>query len=412
MPEPRTHANPRLLFVDDEGPARRYFARLFGDEFEILTAGRVDEAIDILDREGASLAILVTDQRMPGGKSGTDLLEFARHRLPRVTRIFSTAYTDIDSAKTAVNRGDLFRYIEKPWDTSTLRTILREAYHHHLREEQNYRLLEERRSAMLSLAAGIAHEMSTPLASIHLSMSGLLNSLPRLLEGYRTATAHGLIENPLPQRILRGLDTTPTRVKTEVEQANMIINAMLLAVHDGANFTEDTSVLPIRACLEAAIARFPFNNTQRGLVQLDIARDFNFEGREELMVYVIYNLLRNALYALATREISGRGRGHITISVPVDNDHHAPPRVIVRDTGTGIPTKVVPHIFEDYYTTRPSGVGNGLGLPFCRRVMRSMGGDIAVATQDGEYTEMTLSFIETPATTPTPTSDKSAIGGA
>jgi len=381
-------AKPRILFVDDEEPTRRYFGKLFEGEFDISLAASVDDALALLASDEQGFAILVTDQRMPGGKSGTDLLASVRDEYPRMMRIFSTAFTDMESTATAINRGDIFRYVDKPWDIPRLHDLLREAYRAHLEAEHLHRLIEERRAGMLSLAAGIAHEMRTPLASVQLAMSGLLTSLPRLLQGYQWAVDHGGVEEPLSQRAQRGIEMSASMVSTEVSQAVMIIEAMLMAVRDGEDLQPDHTTLSIQACLVESIERFPFQPRQREQLQLNVERDFSIVGREELVVYVIYNLLRNALYALAKRDHDNPADAMIHIHVPDDGSR----TVIIRDTGTGIDDHVLPHIFEDYYTTRPVGVGNGLGLPFCRRVMRAMNGDAWVDTKVGEYTTVTLQF--------------------
>jgi signal transduction histidine kinase len=66
--------------------------------------------------------------------------------------------------------------------------------------------------------------------------------------------------------------------------------------------------------------------------------------------------------------------------------------VLVCDTGTGIAAEHLPHIFDEYYSTREVGSGNGLGLPFCRRVLRRFGATISVTSVLGEFTEFRLSF--------------------
>lgn len=109
----------KVLFVDDEAMAVKYFSQTLEDTLTVLTAGSVDEAIAILDAEHAHIGVLVTDQRMPG-KQGTSLLEYARDNYPQITRILATAYADLTDAIAAVNSGEIFRYIKKPWDPDQL----------------------------------------------------------------------------------------------------------------------------------------------------------------------------------------------------------------------------------------------------------------------------------------------------
>lgn len=105
---------PKILFVDDEELARRTFQRIADKEFRVLLAESVDEAIDILEREHHDIGVLLSDQRMPG-RLGVDLLEHCRKHYPKIIRMLTTAYSELNDAIAAVNRGEIMRYIEKPW---------------------------------------------------------------------------------------------------------------------------------------------------------------------------------------------------------------------------------------------------------------------------------------------------------
>jgi two-component system probable response regulator PhcQ len=115
-----------VLFVDDEEMALKYFRRAVGAEVTVHTAASVDEALAILGEHGDEIGVLVTDQRMPG-KTGVDLLRHVRRERPEIVRLLTTAYSDLEDAIEAVNRGEIFRYITKPWDVKLLRAELRQA---------------------------------------------------------------------------------------------------------------------------------------------------------------------------------------------------------------------------------------------------------------------------------------------
>ena len=115
-----------ILYVDDEEMALKYFRRFVGRDFTVHTATNVDDALEVLAQQGESIGVLITDQRMPG-QSGVDLLKKVRSRWPHIVRLLTTAYADLEDAIEAVNRGEIFRYLTKPWDTQTLLTELRQA---------------------------------------------------------------------------------------------------------------------------------------------------------------------------------------------------------------------------------------------------------------------------------------------
>ena len=90
-----------ILYVDDEDKSLKYFALAFADRFRILTAPNAAEGFALLQQHKDEIAVLMTDQRMPGEK-GVQLLERSRHLNPRIIRILATAYSDLEAAIQAV----------------------------------------------------------------------------------------------------------------------------------------------------------------------------------------------------------------------------------------------------------------------------------------------------------------------
>jgi two-component system probable response regulator PhcQ len=135
-----------IIYVDDEVQSLKYFPKLFPD-FRILTAESVDAAKRLIEAEGDGLAIVLTDQRMPGA-SGTDLLAHLHLRRPEVVRILTTAYSDLDSAIAAVNSGAVYRYVVKPWDQADLRQTLMRAYEFFILQRERNKLLREKISVL------------------------------------------------------------------------------------------------------------------------------------------------------------------------------------------------------------------------------------------------------------------------
>jgi CheY-like chemotaxis protein len=164
-----------VLFVDDEEKAQKYFRMAYANDFPVLTAGSVPQALDILAQHGEGIGVLVTDQRMPG-QQGIDLLKQAREYWPAIVRILTTAYSDLDDAIAAVNRGEIFRYVTKPWDIKALRAELRQAMDYFfLRRERDLLLNEklsvrrrmvqsERLVGLLAITAGLEHLRHAPFA--------------------------------------------------------------------------------------------------------------------------------------------------------------------------------------------------------------------------------------------------------
>ncbi|WP_322049397.1 response regulator [Paraburkholderia sp. J67] len=117
---------PAILFVDDEATAVKYFERAIGAIAPVVTGASAAEGKALLDAHADSLAVLVSDQRMPG-EYGNELLRYARERYPHIVRILTTAYSELDQTVEAVNQGQIHRYIKKPWDISALRMEMKQA---------------------------------------------------------------------------------------------------------------------------------------------------------------------------------------------------------------------------------------------------------------------------------------------
>jgi len=140
-----------VLFVDDEEKAQKYFRMAYANDFSVMTAGSVPEALDVLAQHGEEIAVLITDQRMPG-QQGVDLLKRAREDWPEIVRILTTAYSDLDDAIAAVNRGEVLRYVTKPWDIQALKVELRHA--------MDFFLLRRERDLLLSEKLSVRHRMT------------------------------------------------------------------------------------------------------------------------------------------------------------------------------------------------------------------------------------------------------------
>lgn len=123
-----------VIFVDDEVNILKAVQRLLRNEsFTVLTASRGSEALELLEKEGAE--VVVSDQRMPE-MTGVDLLQAVRERHPDVVRMMLTGYTEMNVAVEAINRGEIFRLITKPWNDEELKATLRQALdHYHLKAE-------------------------------------------------------------------------------------------------------------------------------------------------------------------------------------------------------------------------------------------------------------------------------------
>lgn len=142
---------PVLLFVDDEPSVLNALRRLFrSGGYEVLLAPGGREALDLLATRPVDL--VVSDMRMPG-MDGAALLEAVRQRHPATVRILLTGYADIGATIAAINRGEIHRYIAKPWVDEDLLLAVRDALSRRALQLQHDRLLALTQSQNLELQA-------------------------------------------------------------------------------------------------------------------------------------------------------------------------------------------------------------------------------------------------------------------
>ena len=129
-----------ILFVDDEEKNLRSFKSALRREYTIFTANSGAEGIEILRKQ--QVHIIITDQRMPE-MTGIEFLESIIEEVNDPIRILLTGYADIDAVIGAINKGQVYRYMTKPWREDEMKQVIQNAYEvYHLRE-RNKRLTED-----------------------------------------------------------------------------------------------------------------------------------------------------------------------------------------------------------------------------------------------------------------------------
>src|SRR5436305_11041403 len=117
-----------ILVVDDETEVVKSVKNLLRLNYHVLGTSSAIEAMDILKRE--EVHVVMTDQRMPE-MTGVELLRTIRGAHPDAIRLLFTGYADISAVIDAINQGNVYRYIAKPWDPEELQTVIRDACAHY-----------------------------------------------------------------------------------------------------------------------------------------------------------------------------------------------------------------------------------------------------------------------------------------
>ncbi|KPK36399.1 MAG: histidine kinase [Nitrospira bacterium SG8_35_1] len=193
-----------ILFVDDEEYILNSINRLFSDfELDIYTANNADDAMKVLHEE--EVAVIVTDNYMPG-MMGVDLLEKISELSPDTMKIMMTGQADLTTAIAAINRGDVYRFITKPWDDDELIHTVTEAMRKY---ELVQSLKRDDEATLLSIAQTV--ELKDPYTRGHCervsSLAGMMAEalqLDELLlqEIRRGSWLHDCGKIGVPERIL------------------------------------------------------------------------------------------------------------------------------------------------------------------------------------------------------------------
>jgi signal transduction histidine kinase len=239
---------------------------------------------------------------------------------------------------------------------------------------------EAKLQTVKSLAYSIAHEMRTPLASITAGASNLGKYLPIYQEAYIKASKAGIVEAKIHPNYLERIKDIPATMEKVSYNAQIIINMLLMKVKEIPVTNLDECSLS--RCLTLAIEQYPLKDEEREKIIIDLSHDFNFLGKEEIFVHVLFNLIKNGIY-----QISLVSAGVINIysrETLSENILH------FKDNGKGISKRILSDIFDRFVTG--TEFGTGMGLSYCKMVMNSFGGNIECVSVEGQGAEFILTF--------------------
>jgi len=220
-----------------------------------------------------------------------------------------------------------------------------------------------RMSSMGTLAAGVAHEINNPLAYLGGNLSYALSTLPKLRDGSATPA---------------DWDEVVAALEEAVEGAHRVRDI----VADLKAFSRIDA--PRRAPVELQrvmdVALRMTRNELRHHARLEEDRQASpvVIGDESRLAEVLVNLVVNAAQAMSEADLS---RNVIRVVLRMEGDFAV---LEVQDNGVGIPPEHLGRIFEPFFTTKPAGVGTGLGLAVCHRIVAELGGRIAVESTPGQ----------------------------
>lgn len=343
-----------ILCVDDEIDNVQALERIFRHKYTVLKATSGREALSLLDEHRGPVSLIITDQRMPE-MTGVEFLSKTIEKFPDTTRILLTGYTDIESVVSAVNTGQIYRYLTKPWDPVDLQAtvdqaverfvMIRELTQKNIELEKAYSELKTLDQAKNQFMVLINHELKTPLTAI-ISFSDLLK------------------ETHLNEEQALCLD----RVQKSADRLKGLIDDVLVVVGAETKTLKtkpqpfDSQALDIQNSLPQALKKIMRNKTQN--LEIDII-DTKIVGDQTLIRQILFRLIHNAIKF-------GREGSNIQLQSEITSPHRV--RFSVVNEGSAISNQVIDKILKPFFIDEDvmnHSIGMGLGLTVCQAILKS-----------------------------------------
>lgn len=366
----------RILVVDDAPTSCKLLARILETEgYEVDQALNGKQALQFLESSEYEIALL--DIRLPD-VSGLDLLSTIKETGRKTEVVIHTAYASLETSIEALNQG-AYGYIIKPFRPQEVRLIVKRALQKQELERENQRLLEhlkkrnmelksayqeledltyrlitsEKKAAVTTLGAGIAHELNNPLTVI-LGLLGLV------LEKEETGT----------ERYDR-----LAKIRNEIKRCAQVVRDLLTFTREVAGKLEEVDCNQV---LRRVLALIAYRLQKSGIdTRINLGRDLpSLKANPGQLGQVFLNMFLNALAAVEEKDDA---------IIEVETKAVADSVVITfKDNGCGISRENITRVFEPFFSTKETGQGAGLGLAVSEGIVGSLGGKISVESKEGQ----------------------------
>jgi signal transduction histidine kinase len=374
-----------LLVVDDEAAVLASLVELFGDRYRVLTAQNAEEALTHLTQVPVGVAMV--DQRMPK-IPGCELLAQIAARFPDITRILMTAYADIGAVRQAINQGNIYYYVTKPWQLDELETLVEKAFEHHELRHERQRLIAELRQANNELEAKVqarTQELTEKNAALEV-MNALKNEfLGMAAHDLRSpisnieSLADLLLESEAEIRSDERLELI-TMIRQLSQGMMKLLNDLLdiAAIESGKIALQLTPVSIPYYLMEVANYNRLLAERKKISLVTDVAETLPVTAFDQDRIrQVLNNLLSNAIKFSPTHTVVTLEAYRMAAGVEFS----------VTDQGPGIQPEDQGKLFGAFQRVGPQPTAGesstGLGLSICKKIVELHGGTIGVESTVG-----------------------------
>jgi len=347
-----------VLYIDDESNNLLSFQATFRRRFKVYTASSSAEGMGVLNTE--NIHVIIADQRMPHS-TGVEFFNIVRTAFPKPIRILLTGYTDAEAIVDAINKGEIYRYIKKPWDELELQTAIQNAYEiYTTRDKLNTKVaeLEKTNDELNRFIYSTSHDLRSPLASV----MGILN----------LASMENSVDDP--NGYLQMIEICVNKMDTFIQK--------IIEYYKSIRVDEEYNKINFHDLFTESIKLFKMQKPDIEYV-IDIDQPVDFINDAFRMSVIIDNLISNAVKYQKPQEQNPR----IEIAVKINREKAS---IKIEDNGIGILDQHLNNIFKMFFRSTNSVNGLGIGLYIVKEALSRIGGDISVQSHYGYGTSFHL----------------------
>ncbi len=343
-----------VLYLDDEEHNLTSFKAAFRRDYNVFVTTEAGEAVQILSEN--EVHVVISDQKMPN-LSGVEFFELIIPDFPDPVRMLLTGYADIEAVIDAINKGQVYRYIAKPWNEQELKMTIENAYELYESRREIQEKNEELQKAYNELEKFVysaSHDLRAPLVSI---LGVLKVARAENIDG-KAGEYFGMIER------------TVGRLDIFVQN---IIN-----YYQNVKQGEFISKIDFELLVDEVVEHYRyFEGGTNVEIQKHVSQLEDVYLDELRLKMIFNNLVSNA--------IKYRDEEKETQWVKVDVKAEGGEVVLtVQDNGTGIAREEQKKVFEMFYRSSVNHLGTGLGLYIVKEATEKMNGEIVVQSEQGE----------------------------
>jgi signal transduction histidine kinase len=343
----------RVLYIDDEENNLTAFKASFRRQYEIYTAISAMDGLKIL--QNVPIQVIIADQKMPE-ITGVEFFKSIAETFPDPIRILLTGYTDIGSLADAINHGDIYRYITKPWNDLELHNSIKNAYDAYRAKidlRNKVAELEKTNDELNRFIYSISHELRAPLVSV----IGILNLVKMENLFYSSGEYWGLVE------------TCSNKLDYYIQKT--------LQYYKNNKTVSDKTSINFETLISELIEVYSYSDRETHFT-ININQNQEFHGDAFRIEVILGNLISNAIKYQRDNESYKK----VSIEVDVTSQDAT---ISISDNGIGILNEHLEKIFTQFFKSNNHN-GSGLGLFIVKEALNKINGSIKVSSNETEGT--------------------------